>query len=205
MSDLNWFKCFNPEVMSLNHHLNGLKDCFKGAQNVSFQLFVSGMVTLIHRNILLTCIKKCPIFPTPLGLLWPSVPPAATLLCIGLFSLTVKDRKQPGRRTEDSSTPIRGQGALVSIKWYVPIPQITDTCSPLPSHPVAFLLHHLTQRNHPHYLMRPYCTHKYPPNTCVYSLLALNSIINTLKPEPLPHCQQSDSFSHHTEKPLIPQ
>lgn len=97
------------------------------------------------------------------GLLWPSVPSAAPLHRIGLFALTAKDRKQPGRRTEDSSTPIRRQGALVSIKWYVLIPQITDTCSPLPSHPVASLLHHLTQCNHPHYLMRPYCTHKYPP------------------------------------------
>lgn len=71
-------------------------------------------------------------------------------------------QRGPSRRAEDSSAPIRRQRELVSIKWYVLMPQITDTCSLLPSHPVAVasLLHHLMQRNHPHYLMRPYCTHK---------------------------------------------
>lgn len=71
-------------------------------------------------------------------------------------------QRGPSRHAEDSSAPIRRRRALVSIKWYVLMPQITDTCSFLPSHPVAVasLLHHLMQRNHPHYLMRPYCTHK---------------------------------------------
>lgn len=49
-------------------------------------------------------------------------------------------RRGPRRRAEDSSAPIRRQRELVSIKWYVLMPQITDTCSPLPSHPPTLWL-----------------------------------------------------------------
>lgn len=85
-----------------------------------------------------------------------------------------------GEVAEDSSAPIRRQGELVSIKWYVLIPQITDTCSPLPSHPVASPLHHLMQCNHPHYLMKPYCTHPtpLPPQTHVYTVEPRSKLYN---------------------------
>lgn len=126
--------------------------------------------------------KKCPIVLRPPDsqvlsdfpyLSMPSTfPSAAPLRHVCLFTLKVKDRKWHGRCTEDSSAPIRRQGELVSIKWYVLIPQITDTCSPLPSHPVASPLHHLMQCNHLHYLMKPYCTHPtpLPTQTHVYTV-----------------------------------
>lgn len=124
-------------------------------------------------------------------------------------------QRGPSRHAEDSSAPIRRRRGLVSIKWYVLMPQITDTCSLLPSHPVAVasLLHHLMQRNHPHYLMRPYCTHKLslslsPLHMCIKSshmLAKRYSKCDTQPSEPLPHCQQSGSHCHNTVKPLMPQ
>lgn len=118
-------------------------------------------------NVPLCVSKRSPTFS-----LVPFHTLCILLLCLFTPHLSLcppsQGQRGPGRREEDSSAPIRRQKELVSIKWYVLKPQITDTCSLLPSHPVVSLLHHLMQCNHLPYLMKPYCVHSPPPSPCVW-------------------------------------
>lgn len=65
------------------------------------------------------------------------VPPVSHHIC--LSALRVKDRV-PSRRAEDGAAPVGTQKELVSIKCYVLMPQITDTCFSSRLPPCGFCL-----------------------------------------------------------------
>lgn len=141
-------------------------------QNISISFFCDGLTykTLLHASNIPLSASNCGRLSVQYLSALSVFPYSAPFTPHLSLCPASQGQRGPSRHAEDSSAPIRRQRELVSIKWYVLMPQITDTCSLLPSHPVAAasLLHHLMQRNHPHYLMRPYCTHKLSPLTHVY-------------------------------------
>lgn len=134
--------------------------------------------------------KKCPIVLRPSrirGVVRLPIPFHAVyipLCCPFMPRLSLYPQSQGQKTTWEMRggqfSTNQATGRAVSIKWYVLIPQITDTCSPLPSHPVASPLHHLMQCNHLHYLMKPYCTHPtpLPAQTHVYTVEPRSKLYN---------------------------